>query len=56
VVTRRDYTQSPDALRRGVERFSAGTVQALKANYQVVRSFQCTDASVVFEPVPLQSR
>ena len=56
VVTRRDYTQSSDALRRGVERFSAGTVQALKANYGVVRSFQCTDANVIFEPLPLQSK
>jgi len=56
VVTRRDYTQSPDALRRGVERFSAGTVQALKANYRVARSFQCTDANVIFELLPLQSK
>ena len=56
VVTRRDYTQSPDALRRGVERFSAGMVQALKANYRVARSFQCTDANVIFEPLPLQSK
>jgi hypothetical protein len=51
VVTRRDYTQSPDALRRGVERFSAGMVQGLKANYRVARTFQCTDANVIFEPL-----
>jgi hypothetical protein len=56
VVTRRDYTQSPDALRRGVERFSAGMVQGLKANYRVARTFQCTDANVIFEPLPLQSK
>jgi len=55
VVMRRDYTQSPDALRRGVERFSAGMLQGLAANYRVVRGFQCTDANVVFEPLPLQS-
>ena len=48
VVTRRAYTQSPDALRRGVERFSAGMVQGLQANYRVARSFQCTDANVIF--------
>lgn len=56
VVTRRDYTQSPDALRLGVERFSAGMVQSLQANYRVTRSFQCTDANVIFEPLPLQSK
>ena len=55
VVMRRDYTQSPDSLRRGVERFSAGMLQGLAVNYRVVRSFQCTDANVVFEPLPLQS-
>jgi hypothetical protein len=55
VVTRRDYTQSPDALRRGVERFSAGMVQGLQANYRPARTFQCTDANVIFEPLPLQS-
>ena len=55
VVTRRDYTQSPDALQRGVERFSAGMVQGMKANYHVARTFQCTDANVVLEPLPLQS-
>jgi hypothetical protein len=40
-VTRRDYTQSPDGLRHGVERFSAGLVRGLKQNYRVVQSFQC---------------
>jgi hypothetical protein len=55
VVMRRDYTQSPDALRHGAERFSAGMLQGLAANYRIVRSFQCTDANVVFEPLPLQS-
>ena len=56
VVTSRDYTQSPDALRRGVERFSAGMVQALKANYRVARTFQCTDANVVLERIPVESK
>ena len=56
VVTRRDYTRSSDALQRGVERFSAGMLQGLKANYRVARTFQCTDANVVFEPLPLQSK
>jgi hypothetical protein len=56
VVTRGDYTGSPGALQRGVERFSAGMLQGLAANYRVVRTFQCTDANVVFEPLPLQSK
>ncbi len=56
VVMRRDYTASPDALQRGVERFSGGMLRALAANYRLTRTFQCTDANAVFEPLPLQSR
>jgi hypothetical protein len=55
VVMRRDYTQSPGALLHGVERFSGGMLQGLAANYRAVRTFQCTDVNVVFEPLPLQS-
>jgi hypothetical protein len=54
VVTRRDYTRSPDALQRGVERFSAGMLQGLAQNYRIAGTFQCTDANVVWERNPVE--
>ncbi len=51
VVTRSDYTGSAYYSQHGGLRHTARMVQDLAANYRLVKTFQCLDASVVYLPV-----
>ena len=56
IVTQWDYPMYPSFMSDGAERFSSGVVKAIVENYRAVQMYQCTDANVIFEPLPLQSK
>ncbi len=49
IVASRNYPVYPSFRSDGAERFSPAVVNALADNYHVARTFQCRDATVMFE-------
>ncbi|MBZ5512708.1 MAG: hypothetical protein LAN70_16290 [Acidobacteriia bacterium] len=56
IVAQWNYPMYPNFMSDGAERFSSGVVKAIVENYRAVQMYQCTDANVIFEPLPLQSK